>query len=111
MGATSNLLRTGSNPNPQMRVEDFSQTTRKLKNTHLRFILTELAAGLTFASVARNAGRSKENKEESRARARAAYDSVLRFRRRVVLTEKESERVQSKSQELKGRLEALGEKF
>ena len=41
----------------------------------------------------------------------AAYDSVLRFRGRVSLTEEESKIVQEKLEALKKRLEALGETF
>ena len=63
---------------------------------------------MIFASVARNAARSMEGKKKSRARARAAYDSALRFSGRVHLSQEESH---SKLEVLKKRLEALGEKF
>lgn len=91
-----------------MAAVDLQEATRNIRRTQLQFILTELAAGLTFASVATNAGKGKE---QSRTRARAAYDSVLRFLDRVPLTEEESQKVQGKLEELKDRLEELGEKF
>lgn len=91
-----------------MAADDLSESARNLINTQVNFILTELAAGMTFASVAEKRG---SGKEQSRARARAAYDSVLRFRGRVRLTEEESKKVQGKLEALKKRLEALGEKF
>ncbi len=91
-----------------MAAKDLSESTSSLKDTQVKFILTELAAGMTFASAAEKLGGGKE---QSRARARAAYDSVLRFRGRVSLTGEESKIVQEKLEALKKRLEALGETF
>lgn len=90
-----------------MAAKDLSQSTSSLKDTQVNFIRTELAAGMTLASAAEKLG----GEERSRARARAAYDSVLRFRCRVSLTEEESKIVQGKLEALKKRLEALGETF
>ena len=83
----------------------FSETTENLRITQVRFILTELAAGMTFASIAEGKG----SKGQSLARARAAYASVLRFLDRVSLTSEESREVRRKLEALKNRLESLGD--
>lgn len=83
----------------------FFESTQKVKNAQLRFILTELAAGMTFASIAEGEG----SRGQSLARARAACDSVLRFLDRVPLTSEESREVWGKLEALKNRLESLGD--
>ena len=83
----------------------FFESIQKVKNAQLRFILAELAAGMTFASIAEGEGA----KGHSLARARAAYDSVLRFLDRVPLTPEESREVRGRLEALKNRLESLND--
>lgn len=92
----------------RMATVNFSESAQKLRKAQREFILTELRIGLTFAAIARN---RRRNEEQSRKRARAAYDSGFRFVHSIDLTEKESDLVLAKLAELKRRLEALGETF
>ena len=76
------------------------------------FLLTELKTGLTFASLALSAPDYDRAKIERDTRnARKAYDSYLRFRDRVNLTDAERTELQNVADELKQALRSLGEKI
>src|SRR5579864_8463385 len=75
----------------------------------IQFILTELSTGLTLSTLAGE--RRGAAKTRLLIKARAAYDSALRFSDRLVLTEEESHKIRTGLEALKKRLEALGETF
>ena len=75
----------------------------------IQFILTELSTGLTLSTLAGE--RQGAAKTRTRIKARAAYDSALRFSERLVLREEESHNIRTRLKALKKSLEALGETF
>ncbi len=75
----------------------------------IQFILTELSTGLTLSTLAGE--RQGAAKTRTRIKARAAYDSALRFSDRLVLREEESHKIRIGLEALKKRLKALGETF
>jgi hypothetical protein len=76
--------------------------------TGAAFLLTDLDLAMTFLDLA-NTSRIAGIVRRNRRNARTAYDSVLRFLPRLVLTAAERQRIEEKLSELKGRLEAVGE--
>jgi hypothetical protein len=72
----------------------------------IQFILTELSTGLTLSTLAGE--RQGAAKTRIRIKARAAYDSALRFSDRLALTEEESHKIRTGLGALKKSLEALG---
>ena len=88
---------------------DFRKTSQETNSAHLKFILTELSAGMSFAAIALS--REGEAQARNRARARAAYDSVLRFLDRVSMTREQLEEVHAQIGLLKQHLQTLGEEF
>ncbi len=89
---------------------DFRRVTRQSKSVQVRFLLAELAAGLTFVSIAQ-AAKAEEAKARNRYRARVAYDTILRFSERVSLTPEQAREVRAKIVSLREHLEDLGESF
>lgn len=85
---------------------DYRNIREGSKRAQLRFILNELTAGLTFANIARHGG---DGGARARKGARVAYDSVLRFRSRVTLTQGEAGEVRKGMKKLKKQLEELEE--
>ncbi len=76
------------------------------------FLLAELKTGMTFAKLALSAPDYDRVKIERDTRnARKAYDSFLRFRRRVNLTDAENTELQTAADQLKQALRNLGEKI
>jgi hypothetical protein len=76
----------------------------------LDFLRTELDTGLTLANIAlRNDHPDKV--ERNRKNARLAYDTVIRTRGRVLLTEEQSQSVSLTLKQLRKKLEQLGEQF
>lgn len=77
-----------------------------------QFLLTELKTGLTFAKLALSApDYDRARIERDTRNARKAYDSFLRFRGRVDLTDAENTQLQTVADQLKQALRSLGEKI
>jgi hypothetical protein len=75
------------------------------------FLFVEVQTGLAFAKFALSGtGKSRERIERNRKNARRAYDSLLRFRQRVSLSDNEVARLEAGIQELKAALQALGDR-
>lgn len=89
---------------------DFGQATRQSKIVQLHFLLAELAAGLTFVSIAQ-AAKADDAKARNRERARVAYDTIVRFTERVSMTPEQAREVRAKIVSLRERLQDLGESF
>jgi hypothetical protein len=76
----------------------------------VEFLLTELKTGGTFVELARQSvdnGKIRRNRQN----ARKAYDSVLKFIDRVVLSDGERSRIDDSLRTLKNSLKKLGEQF
>lgn len=95
-----------------------SERKSEAKSNHLqipsalpqvRFILNELSIGSTLSTLAGKLQGAP--KTRSRIKARAAYDTALRFVDRVPLTREESQKVYTALKALKRSLETLGESF
>jgi hypothetical protein len=92
--------------------KDHEAQQASFKRSGAEFILADLELAFTFLDVACSslvadtACRNQEN-------ARQAYDSILRFLPRSIdaLSAAERQHVQDKLEELKSRLELLGEEF
>ncbi len=72
------------------------------------FLVTELKIGLNFARLALN---DRVNLDRHLRNARKAYDSFLRFRPRVDLTDAEGTELQDLADQLKQALRDLGERI
>lgn len=79
-----------------------------LNHSGLRFLLTEIQSGLTFAHLAGSAAPHQTEKiQRNLTNARRAYQAVLKFRNRVQLDEIESLRLSTGMERLKAVLEGL----
>ena len=72
------------------------------------FLRTSADTGLMYASIAWTA-RDKEKIRRHQAKARRAYNSILRFADRVQLSSDEKAELTPKVEKLKRELHALGE--
>jgi hypothetical protein len=86
---------------------DRRKLDQEVRNTQLAFLLNEVTAGLTFARMARRV--EGEKRARMLSQAQAAYDSVLRFSDRVIMTHGDKQRVRRDMETLKKQLEELGE--
>ena len=77
----------------------------------IEFLKTDLETGLTFASIAVNAGDDLAKKRRNQANARKAYDTVLAWSRRIVLTKTDAHQIEEKLGKLQAILRSLGEEF
>lgn len=76
----------------------------------LSFLLTEISSGLSFARIAREASPDDSGKtERNRRNARTAYETVLKFRNRVRLSDSASKKLETHLEELRSSLRQLGE--
>jgi len=76
----------------------------------VEFVFTELQTALTFVDLALSANPSETDKIAADTKnARIGYDSALRFRERVSLSESEEARFQAEIQKLRTALRNLGE--
>jgi hypothetical protein len=82
-----------------------TRTTRKIE---VSFLMTELNTGLGLAAIALSAA-DTDTFDRKRQRARAAYDTVLRFSDRVPLTKEQSREMNGTLASLKEHLAQLGE--
>jgi hypothetical protein len=85
-----------------------TQLVEESKRAKIRFLLTELSAGLTFCDVAK-VSRVAQSKKQGVADALKAYESALRIASDVPLTTDEETQVRENLSELKSRLEELGQ--
>ncbi len=77
----------------------------------VEFLLTELRTGKTFVELAQQAGGDSRKIKRNQQHARKAYDSVLKFIDRVVLSDKERLKIDDGLHALKASLKELGEQF
>jgi hypothetical protein len=75
------------------------------------FLNTELSTGLTFAGIALKSRALKwpDKVGRNHKNARLAYDTVLRFRKTVWMTETESSDFDARFEVLRGKLRELGD--
>ena len=86
--------------------------TRPNREAGFQFLLVETDTGLTFARIAQAAQRNSPRKfERNLQNARKAYDSAMRFRRTAVLEAEQKTAVDTKLDQLKIALRALGEEL
>jgi hypothetical protein len=64
--------------------------TRIYNTTGIGFMRTEVSLGLLFARLAMGAGGPTQKRDRNRVHAQAAYESLLKFLPRLVLTAAES---------------------
>jgi hypothetical protein len=74
------------------------------------FLFTECGLGVTFLNLADNTS-IPETAQRNRENARKAYDTILRYMPKLVLSAAESQFIEKKLSALKTRLEAAGEQF
>jgi hypothetical protein len=75
----------------------------------LGFLMAEAETGLTFAGIALAAAGDDVKVQRNTANARKAYDTVLRFRGRLSMAPEEIARLSSRVEQLRWRLQVLGE--
>jgi hypothetical protein len=74
------------------------------------FLRIDSEVGLTFSGIALGAT-DKETRKRTTQIARRAYDTILRLRDRVVLTEAEELKLDRNLLRLRGELQSLGQAF
>jgi hypothetical protein len=74
------------------------------------FLLSECDLALTFLDVA-DATAIPETAQRNRGNARKAYDVILRYMPKLVLSAAESQYTQTKLSTIRTRLEAVGDQF
>jgi hypothetical protein len=89
------------------RVRKTQAAQRKTHEVEFSFLLTELQTGHTLAAVGLAAA-DTDTADRIRQKARAAYDSVLRFMERVPLTQEQSREINTRLTSLRKRLDELG---
>ena len=76
----------------------------------VKFLLTEIKVGLTFAHTALTAKPGEKDKIERNSKnARKAYDALLHFHPQVSLSEEESAKFEAGKNKLEAALRVLGE--
>lgn len=90
-------------------MHDLAQTLRDCNATSVEFLNIEADTGLTFAEIARQSSGDAEKSARNRTYARTAYETILRYIGRVVMTEAESKSLAIKVARLKLGLQTLGE--
>ena len=93
------------------RVYDNSKGGRKLNASVVQLVKTDLKAGLTFARIAQQGRSDADTKYRNQTNARKAYDTILKWEKRLVLTEHDEHDIAEKLILLKSALIALGEEF
>jgi hypothetical protein len=73
------------------------------------FLQTELNTGLTFAWIALTSPDRSDKIARNRANARAAYDTLVRFKDSIYLTAEQSSHFESGFTRLQEKLRELGE--
>ena len=81
---------------------------KKMENVEMEFLRAEALAGLTFSKLALES-RYQEKTDRNRAKARKAYDTLLRYMPRDNTKPVVSEEIRTKVAELKAQLQQLGE--
>jgi len=81
---------------------------KSMENVGIEFLRAEALAGLTFSKIALQS-RYQEKKDRNRAKARKAYDTLLRFMPRHHATSEAWVEIRAKVAELKSNLQQLGE--
>ncbi len=92
-----------------MATHDFD--LRKANNTRIQAVMADLKVGLTLVRIALSSRSRSERRQRNRANARKAYDSVVQFRKDLILTSAEEQVFNSGLTQLKSLLEQLGESF
>jgi hypothetical protein len=85
-------------------MDGFSQTTFDAQRAAAVFLLTDLDLAITFLDLA-HASHNQETSRRNQNNARTAYDTVLRFLPRLILTEFEQSAIREKLSALRIRLE------
>ena len=82
-----------------------------LNRTTVEFLMTDLNTGLMLARVATGAKEHSPRQTRNIRNARLAYETVLRFRRKIEATSAVKDALDEKLGELRSMLETLGESF
>jgi hypothetical protein len=75
------------------------------------FLSTDLDLALTLARIASEAGDDVGKRARNQENARHAYDTILRLRQNLSLTDEQNGELNEKLEALKSALDALGERF
>ena len=81
---------------------------KKKENSDIEFLRAEALTGLTFSKIALGS-RHPEKTDRNRAKARKAYDTLLRFMPPCNAASQALEEITAKVAELKVNLQQLGE--
>lgn len=80
----------------------------QFKQVAFDFVLTEISVGLTFVSLALSTDSRESDKiHREVTNARKAYESALKFQKRIALTDEERERIEQPMKVLRAALEKL----
>lgn len=84
----------------------------KVNHVRADFLRIDAEVALTFSSIASMAKDGDEEKKRRTTKAaRRAYDTILRLREKVELTDAEETKLDESMQRLKKELQSLGETF
>ena len=82
-----------------------------LNQTTVDFLMTDLNTGIMLARVAMGAKQDSPRQTRNTRNARLAYETVLRFRKKIQATSAVKDMLDEKLGRLRSMLEALGESF
>jgi hypothetical protein len=105
-GATA-LLRLHQT-RPGGAVHDYVQLRSDLNTNAVAFLKIDLDIALTFAEAALHARRGSEKKFRNQANAFYAYDTVLRLRELLTLTQEDAREIEKRLNRLQSALKQLG---
>ncbi len=92
-----------------MAVKDFRGLDKNVNAARVQAIMADLAAGFTFAQLAKEAAANSPKRQRNRNNARKAYESVTKFSKKTTLTPAEEKALNDGLTRLKSVLEQLGD--
>ena len=92
-------------------LSDQELLANQIRQTGFEYLITDLNLAMTMIRMASDANADSQKKLRNRANARRAFDSVLDFSKRIVLTDDAKSEIAQKLGEVKVALERLGETF
>jgi hypothetical protein len=95
---------------PKLTMDEFLSSGAKLNRTGVEFLRTDLETLLIFTNIAMSTD-NWEERTRNRQAARKAYDSILRFLKKVNLSGNDARFFSKNLRRLKSDLQMLGETF
>ena len=90
--------------------DEYIFSRERLNRASTEFLKLDIETALTFLTIARDTHDDSRQRRNLRS-ARRAYDTVLRFSDRVILSDEDRDALRSGLKRLRSELESFGERF